>query len=115
MTSPSVDGLTCCSNRHLTKLRAFASGSIIDGTAAGVACFLIGALGAHFFVNFQLVLQVALVLLSIFYGCGAALSKTWWVPSRRWQVPQVWGVLGTPRFDFLFGFALGLGVLTLTP
>lgn len=115
MTSPSVDGLTCCSTRHVAKLRAFGVGSITGGTAAGVGCFLVGALGAHFFVSFRLDLQVALVLLSIFYGCSAALNKTWWVPSRRWQVPRTWGFLGTPRFEFLFGFALGAGVLTLTP
>lgn len=115
MTSPSVDGLTCCSTRHLAKLRAFAVGSITGGMTIGIVCFLLGELGAGLFVGFHLLSRVALVAFSILYGSAISLNKTGWVPSRRWQVPQAWGVLGTPRFDFLFGFALGVGVLTLTP
>jgi hypothetical protein len=33
----------------------------------------------------------------------------------RWRVPRAWGALGRLPFGFLFGFALGSGVLTATP
>jgi hypothetical protein len=55
----------------------------------------------------------AVGIVSLVYGIADVFGIRLRTPSRNWQIPQNWGAWGYYRLMLAFGFALGLGFLTV--
>lgn len=78
-------------------------------------CAEFGTLAARCIPHFRVTVGGVSCALAVLYTFAALRVIRLRPPTRHWQVPRRWAVYGTPRFELLFGLALGAGVLTVTP
>ena len=58
-------------------------------------------------------LRIAVLSVALSYGVAEVRGATWPIPTRRWLVPQRWGLFGRQIYAALFGLSLGAGFLTV--
>ncbi len=63
----------------------------------------------------DLFMPMALAGICLLYGTAELKGTKWWVPSRKWIIPQRWALFGNLRFTIVFGLLLGAGFFTVLP
>jgi cytochrome c biogenesis protein CcdA len=86
----------------------FTLGAVASGTAGGA---LVGISGA--WINAPQYARHILVAIGLIHVLAVYKNIPIRAPTSTWQVPRPWRAYGRQRFGFLFGLALGTGVITV--
>lgn len=109
--APPVGGGARVSAPSALRLASFLIGSVTGGAAIGVAAAWIGArlLISDARSRYVIVVLIALAVL----GDLLRSSKSYPRLTRHWQVPRRWIRWPSPLYEFVFGVALGAGIVTV--